>query len=162
MDNRYPIENIADIENNLVKSIGELIDNAKSITYRAINTTMVCTYYEIGRIIVETFQDGKVRAEYGTSVLKNASRRLSKKYGKGYSVDNLENMRKFFNAYSSQKSEKTSRIFKLSWSHYLFLSRIGNISERSFYEIEAINNNFASKYQTILPNKDDFAKLLSN
>lgn len=145
MEDNKAIANTAEIENQLVEGIGQLIDNARSLTYRTVNATMVCTNFEIGKIIVELLQNGKTRAEYGQSILKNASKRLTPKYGKGYSVDNLANMRKFYQVYSQQKSEKSSRIFKLSWSHYLFLSRIDDFSERSFYEIESVNNNWSLK-----------------
>ncbi|MEZ4929906.1 MAG: DUF1016 N-terminal domain-containing protein [Chitinophagales bacterium] len=51
---------------------------------------MVLTYFEIGRLIVESEQGGKNRAEYGKSQLKNISIDLTDKFGKGYSVQNLE------------------------------------------------------------------------
>ena len=56
------------------------------------------------------------------ALLKNLSIELTKEFGKGFSVDNLENMRRFYLVYS--KSETLSRKFELSWSHYIFLSRI--------------------------------------
>ena len=107
---------------------------------------MVYTYFEIGRLIIEEEQHGKDRAEYGKSVLKSLSHKLIKEIGKGFSVDNLENMRKFYLAYS--KSETASRNlegndFQLSWSHYLKLIRIDSLDERKFYEIEAIQNNWS-------------------
>ena len=107
---------------------------------------MVYTYFEIGRLIIEEEQHGKDRAEYGKSVLTSLSHKLIKEIGKGFSVDNLENMRKFYLAYS--KSETASRNlegndFQLSWSHYLKLMRIDSLDERKFYEIEAIQNNWS-------------------
>jgi predicted nuclease of restriction endonuclease-like (RecB) superfamily len=136
----------------------ELLKQARNSVVRTINKTMVYTYFEIGKIIVEEEQKGKSRAEYGKGLLKGLSEKLTKEFGKGFSVDNLENMRKFYLTYSisetasrkldSEKSETASRIldkpdFKLSWSHYLFLSKIDNPEERKFYEIEAINNNWS-------------------
>lgn len=71
---------------------------------------------------------------------------MSKAFGKGFSTDNLENMRRFYLVYS--KSEMVSRKFdlpnfRLSWSHYLKLVRITDVSERKFYEIEAIQNHWS-------------------
>ena len=62
-----------------------------------------------------------------------------------FSKDNLSNMRKFYLVYSSEKkiSKKVSDQFKLSWSHYVKLSRISNPDERKFYEIEAVKNNWS-------------------
>ncbi len=136
----------------------DLLKEARKSVVRTVNKTMVLTYFEIGRIIVEEEQKGKARAEYGKGILKGLSEKLTKEFGKGFSVDNLENMRRFYLTYSisekssrksnEKKSETVSRIFdetnfKLSWSHYLFLLKIDNSEERRFYEIEAINNNWS-------------------
>jgi hypothetical protein len=69
---------------------------------------MVMTYFEIERIIIEEEQKGKKRAEYGKNLLKDLSIKLTNDFGRGFSVDNLENMRKFYTTYS--KSETASRI----------------------------------------------------
>ena len=126
--------------------VREIIETARGAVYRDVNLTMVKTYWQIGRVILEEEQQGRERAEYGRSVLKTLSDKLIKEIGKGFSVDNLENMRKFYLAYS--KSETVSRNlesydFQLSWSHYLKLIRIDNPEERKFYEIEAIQNNWS-------------------
>lgn len=64
------------------------------------NTTMVYTYFQIGKMIVEELQQGEKRAEYGTKLLKDISKDLNTKVGKGFSVQNLERMRNFFLIYS--------------------------------------------------------------
>ena len=102
---------------------------------------MVRTYFEIGRIIVENEQNGKSRAEYGKETLKNLSERLTKDFGKGFSVENLDRMRFFYRTYSNSSTVLTN--FELSWSHYLFLMRIENMEERKFYEIECKNSNWS-------------------
>lgn len=96
----------------------------RRVTMRSIRQTMVYTYFEIGRIVVENEQQGKQRAEYGKQVLKELSKRLTVEFGKGFSVQNLENMRKFFLLYApSEKSQSPIRIFEnnnglLSWTHF--------------------------------------------
>ena len=158
---------------DLAERIERLITEAKKHTVAAVNTAMVYTYYEIGRMIVEDEQQGTQRAEYGKAVLKELSGRLTKRFGKGFSVDNLENMRKFYLSYSNsetlsrnlesdktnsetllrkspiiqipyRKSAQNSELhFTLSWSHYLKLMRIENLEERRFYELEATENNWS-------------------
>lgn len=133
-------------QEELFKKISHLLTNARSSIVKNINTTMVVTYYKIGQIIVEEEQNGSYRAKYGKSILKNLSEKLTNEIGKGFSVDNLENMRKFYLTYS--KSETQSRksdenVFQLSWSHYLKLIRIDDPKERKFYEIESIENNWS-------------------
>ncbi len=127
-------------ESSFYNEIKELLQNAKNRVYSTINTTMTQTYWQIGKRIVEEEQEGEGRAKYGKALLKNLSVELTQEFGKGYSVDNLENMRKFYIAFS--KSETVSRKFKLSWSHYIFLSRVSNQEERRFYEIEAVENSW--------------------
>lgn len=144
---------------NLYTKIAELLQTARQDLVRTVNQTMVYTYFEIGRMIVEEEQQGKERAEYGKQVLKELSARLISEFGKGFSVQNLENMRKFYLLYSvqaisqspvriSSKSQSLMRISEssnttLSWTHYLVLIRIENKDERSFYEIESLNNNWS-------------------
>ncbi len=136
-------------DKNLYNKIVELLSAARQNVVRAVNQTMVYTYYEIGRMIVEDEQHGKERAEYGKKVLKELSKRITAEFGKGFSVQNLENMRKFYLLYSpNEKSQSPIRISEkqnlvLSWTHYLVLIRIDKKEERSFYEIEALNNNWS-------------------
>lgn len=127
--------------NNIYQEIKELLYSAKNRVYQTINTTMTETYFQIGKRIVDEEQGGETRAEYGKSLLKLLSVQLINEFGKGFSVDNLENMRRFYLAF--QKSETVSRKFELSWSHYIFLTRIENIDERNFYEIESIENSWS-------------------
>ena len=127
--------------NNIYQEIKELLYSAKNRVYQTINTTMTQTYFQIGKRIVEEEQGGETMAEYGKSLLKLLSVQLINEFGKGFSVDNLENMRRFYLAF--QKSETVSRKFELSWSHYIFLTRIENIDEINFYEIESIENSWS-------------------
>lgn len=131
------------IDTHFISGIKELLQNARNSIYQTINTTMTQTYWEIGRRIVEEEQGGAIRAEYGKGLIKYLSLELTIEFGKGFSVDNLENMRKFYIAFSN--SERASRNFTLSYSHYIFLSRMTNENERNFYEIESTQNNWTLK-----------------
>lgn len=158
------MKNIAN--NHLLTQISALLDNARKGVAVAVNQTMVLTYYEIGRMIVEDEQNGESRAEYGKALLKDLSIHLTEKFGKGFSQRNLEQMRQFYLSYSipqtlSAKSENENdqkrqtlfdlfeirkslpEKFNLSWSHYLKLMRISDIKERKFYEIESFKNNWS-------------------
>ena len=87
-------------EEQLFYAISRLIDESRRQVAKAVNTAMVYTYYSVGQYIVEFEQGGKVRAAYGKEVLKRRSARLTEKYGKGWSEDNLENCRNLFLNYS--------------------------------------------------------------
>ncbi|WP_294310515.1 PDDEXK nuclease domain-containing protein [uncultured Chryseobacterium sp.] len=139
----------------LLKNISALLENARNKVVVAVNQTIVLTYFELGRMIVEDEQHGESRAEYGKAVLKDLSLHLTKRFGKGFSQRNLEQMRQFYLSYSipqtlSAESENINTIqqsslikFNLSWSHYLKLMRIKDPNERSFYEIESDKNNWS-------------------
>lgn len=139
--NTHIIENSS--INDLAIKIEGLIQEARQRIVSTVNTAMVYTYYEIGRYIVEDEQNGQNRAEYGKSVLKKLSAYLTPKFGKGFSVDNLQNMRNFYLCYSKYETLSRNSVFTLSWSHYLKLMRISNPEERRFYEIEATNNKWS-------------------
>ena len=130
-------------DTQLFTKIAELIETARQKVATTVNLAMVYTYFEIGRMIIEDEQQGKTRADYGKHILKDLSKRLTEKFGKGFSVDNLQNMRQFYKSYSIY--ETASRKFILSWSHYLILMRIDNLNERSFYEIECAARHWSLK-----------------
>lgn len=90
--------------NILYSKIAELLYTARQNVIHTINRSMVYTYYEIGRMIVEDEQQGKERAKYGKQVLKEISKRLTSDFGKGYSVENLDRMRFFYKIYSKSIS----------------------------------------------------------
>ncbi|WP_297647380.1 PDDEXK nuclease domain-containing protein [uncultured Treponema sp.] len=134
-------EVIKNKNDELYVQIASVLSKSRQFVVSTVNTTMVRTYFEIGRIIVENEQNGKSRAEYGKETLKNLSERLTKDFGKGFSVENLDRMRFFYRTYSNSSTLLTN--FELSWSHYLFLMRIDNPEERKFYEIECKNSNWS-------------------
>jgi len=129
------------LSNNLIKKISDLLKNSRNKVLSTVNQTMVITYFEIGRMIIEEEQNGKEKAEYGKQILNSLSRRLTSDFGKGFSQRNLEQMRQFYIIYS--KTQTVSAEFRLSWSHYLKLMRIDDINERKFYEIEAAKSNWS-------------------
>ena len=122
-------------------NVSDLLKAAQRAVLQTVNTTMVATYFEIGRMIVEEEQKGNKRAKYGDQLISDLSKKLTSEFGKGFSLTNIKQMRSFYISYS--KSQTLSDQFKLSWSHYLFLMRIDDESERNFYEIESIKNNWS-------------------
>jgi predicted nuclease of restriction endonuclease-like (RecB) superfamily len=132
--------------NEFFDTVADLIEQARDYVGRTTDLTKCVTYYEVGRRIVEEEQGGKARAEYGAGLLKALSRYLIERCGKGFSLTNLKQAKKFYLIYSpSLKGQMPSDFFKVGWSHYLILMRIENEDERRFYEIEAINGNWSYK-----------------
>ncbi|WP_294093910.1 PDDEXK nuclease domain-containing protein [uncultured Cetobacterium sp.] len=123
------------------ENILNILKNSREKVLKTVNITMVKTYFEIGRLILEEEQKGEYRGTYGKELLKNLSIRLTKDFGKGFSETNLKQMKTFYDVYKIRQT--LSDEFNLSWSHYLILMRISNIEERQFYEIEAFNSNWS-------------------
>ena len=130
-----------EIKKDIYEEIHELLSKVRQNIILNVNSTMTKTYFLIGKRIVEEEQNGNKRAEYGKNLIKILSEKLTKEFRKGFSQRNLEQMRTFYVRYSIPQT--LSAEFKLSWSHYLILMRIENISTRNFYEIEAIQNNWS-------------------
>lgn len=102
---------------------------------------MVRAYWEIGREIVEDEQKGETRAGYGENLLKNISKVLTARYGKGFDYSNLKNMRQFYQTYPIGDALRS----QLSWTHYRLLMRIEEPQKRSFYEIECATGNWSTR-----------------
>lgn len=156
----------------LAEKIENLVTDARKKVASVANTAQVYTYYEIGRYIVEDEQGGMVRAEYGKGILKRVSERLTERLGKGWSVENLTSMRKFYVLYSERTEIVTAgyeisqtntddyvisdptenrnqwsrnQKFALQWSHYQILTHVKDPDARSFYEIEAFKQQWSKR-----------------
>ena len=123
----------------VVHEIGDLLAAARSNVARQVNNELLSTYWNIGRIIAEYEQTVPERADYGKQTLKELSKALTNEFGKGFSVSNIQFMRRFYQAYQIQQTASV----KLSWSHYCELLSISDPDKRSFYEKEAVNSNWS-------------------
>lgn len=127
------------INENLIKQIKILLQSSRQKIATAVNTTLLNTYWQIGKIICENEQADPARAEYGKQTLKVISKELTNEFGKGFSVSNIQFMRRFYQNYQIQQTVSV----KLTWSHYCELLSISEDDKRSFYEKEAINANWS-------------------
>ena len=125
--------------NTLISNIEQTVAIAKEKLATSVNTTITETYWQIGKYIVETEQDGKIKAAYGKKLLTTLSHELTLRLGKGYSRPNLNNMRKFYLKYP--KCQTVSD--KLSWSHICELIKLDDDLERSFYERQTVKENWS-------------------
>ena len=145
-------------DNSFFESIAALIQQSRTGVVKYVNTTIVITYYEIGRRIIVQEQHGEKRAQYGKKMLQGLSDYLTANLGKGWSIQNLKLMRQFYMVYSKTRigqpvvSQSNSQIGEpvvsqlnpaISWKHYIHLMRITDTNERSFYEIEIAKNGWS-------------------
>jgi len=149
--------------------IVELLDAARQAAARSVNALMTASYWEVGRRIVEAEQQGKRRAGYGEQLIERLSADLTVQFGRGFGVNNLENMRRFFLAYprseisqtvsgklggapASENSQTLSgnlsltelaQVFTLPWSAYVRLLSVKDDHARRFYEAEALRGGWS-------------------
>lgn len=138
-----------------LENIVGLLESARGAAARSVNVVMTATYWEIGRRIVELEQSGQRRAEYGRSVMVQLAADLTKRFGRGLSLTNLKQIRKFYLTFpclvkgqatsdqsAIQKGQTASDLlfarFPLPWSHYVRLLSVENEETRRFYEGEAL------------------------
>ena len=126
-------------ENRLIESIKDIILTSRRNIVRSVNTEMLSAYWSIGRLIVEDEQKNQERAQYGEQTLKHISKRLKAELGNGFSISNLQFMRRLFLSYPNQQTLSV----KLSWSHYCELLTISDDNKRSFYEKECIASKWS-------------------
>ena len=96
----------------LYSDLKRIIEQSRKMVITNVNTIMLETYWNIGKRIVEEEQNGNLKAEYGSRLLKEISKELTNECGRGFSKSNLFSMRKFFIEYP--KFQTLSG--KLSWS----------------------------------------------
>ncbi len=118
---------------DLYQSIRDVLLLARTQVRQAVNTAMVQTYWQIGRLIVEHEQGGEKRAEYGQRVLPEMARRLTEDFGKGFSAQSLWNYRQFYLAFPILSTAWR----ELSWSHFKVLLRVKDAQAKSWYAAEA-------------------------
>lgn len=126
-------------DTKIVEQIKILLESARQKVAAEVNTTLLSTYWQIGKIIVEDEQKHNDRAEYGKQTLKTLSKTLTEEYGKGFSRSGLQNMRLLYLAYPKRQTLSG----KLSWSHYCELLIISDGQKRSFYEKECVNSRWS-------------------
>ena len=127
--------------NDMYNQISDIITNNKNKMIYQINNTLVENNFMIGKIIVENEQNGNIRAEYGKEILNKLSKKLTNKFGSGYSRSGLQNMRLFYDKYKNCQPLAGN----LSWSHYCYLIYIDDDDERKFYENECINSKWSKR-----------------
>ena len=89
----------------LIQQIIELVQTSRQFVVRQTNSVMVFTYFHIGRLIVQHEQKGNEKAEYGKATIKQLSKKLSTKFGNGFSERNIELMRSFFIAFQERANQ---------------------------------------------------------
>ena len=120
------------------KIIRDSLLTAKSKVYIAVNSAMVQAYWKIGQEIHKAYGEND-KSVYGQKLLKFLSEKLTKEFGKGFTVTNLKYMRQFYRAFPIGQILSD----QLSWSHYRLLMRVKDDNARQFYANESVKSNWS-------------------
>ena len=140
--------------------VSKIIDAARESAVRSVNAAMTAVYWLIGRRIVEFEQSGEERAEYGAALIERLAEDLTGRFDRGFSRQNVQNMRLFYLSYPIEKIRQTPSgiseaasielgfddllsAFPLPWSAYVRLLSVRNESAREFYEAEALRGGWS-------------------
>jgi hypothetical protein len=159
------VKALEDDHKSTLNDVAALLVQGRQAAARSVNALMTATYWQIGRRIVESKQGGELRATYGDELPQRLSADLTRRFGRGFGVDNLELMRLFYQSYAPttisespiRKStpappaitsgptmrnfslQELAESFPLSWTHYVHLMpRTRSREERSLYVAEAL------------------------
>ena len=136
------------------KALAELLSEARRASARSINAILTATYWEIGRRILTFEQGGNPRAPYGEALLEHLAKDLTSRFGRGFSVRNLGQMRTFFELWPPEKIRQTvsakssetipqtvsaewtglplanlAQALPLPWSHYVRLITVKDLKK---------------------------------
>ncbi len=150
------MQNILSI--TLIENIRNLLKESRNKLQHTVNTAIVETYWNIGRLIIEEEQQGKNRAEYGKKQLEILSEKLTDEFGKGFDVRNLRYMRTFYSTYPIRNAVRS----ELSWTHYRRLIRIEDVNTRNWYMEECLNENWSARALDRQINSLYYERLLSS
>ncbi|MDR0832879.1 MAG: PDDEXK nuclease domain-containing protein [Candidatus Symbiothrix sp.] len=159
---------IAQTEQTFINEVKTIIQNGQSQAYRAINSAMVETYWNLGKRIVEQEQQGEERAEYGAGLLKRLSAALTKEFGQGFSERSIRQYRQFYQMFSDSSIRRTPfaelqntdnqpntivrtlfaqswqpHFQHLTWSHIQRIMRVSNPEARAYYMKESAENTWS-------------------
>ena len=116
---------------SLLGDIRSMIEAAREQTARAVNSTLVLMYWQIGKRIREDVLQND-RAEYGKQILQTLSENLTEEYGRGFSEKSLWHMMRFAEVFPDEEIVSALRR-QLSWTHFKELIYLDDPMKREFY-----------------------------
>lgn len=135
MDNKPSIE----LNETLINNIKSIIVNSRKNIIEKVNRTLVLSYWQIGKLIIENKEEHKIDNKSSRQIILSLSKKLTKEIGRVFSRSNLFNMRKFHIEYPNVQTLSG----QLGLSHICELLIIDNKEKRNFYENEIINSNWS-------------------
>lgn len=154
-------DNINADDAQFISDIKAIVYTAKQKAYQAADLFQVAANWLVGRRIVEQEQNGRERAEYGKRIIELASEALTAEYGKGYSLTQIKNFKKFYLLFrgldiqQAMLAESTRISQTLSDQSSVLIPSKGQTPSDQFEIRYNIPNLSWSHYERLLRVKDD-------
>lgn len=150
MDNKLQKTGQNSLMDNFVKTddilndMCGIIESSQKAAYQAVNTTLIQRNWLLGYRIAEEELGGDERSEYGLRVIKEISKKLTQRYGKGYDRSNLYHCLKVYKTFPEIVDTVCRQSNSLlSWSHYRALLQVKDHDARAWYEKEAAEQTWS-------------------
>jgi hypothetical protein len=125
-------------EEAVINEVISIIEESKKKVASYVNTTLLITYWNIGKLIVE-YQGDNERTKYGDRLIERLSIELISRYGSGFTKSNLKRMRQFYEYFPISHSLSD----QLSWTHYKHIITVKNLLTRDYYINEAVSRQLS-------------------
>lgn len=140
----------------MINEIEKLLVNARMHIASEVNSTLLKTYMEIGRLIYEDISQHNFDIQYEKKSITYISNELKTKFGRGFSRSNVWNILNFYKEYHNVQTLSE----RLSWSHYCELLSISEKDKRHFYEVECARSRWSVRELRRQINSSLFERLL--
>ena len=129
---------------DLLKDMCGIIESSREAAYKAVNVALVQRNWLLGYRIASEEMQGEERAEYGSELIKNLSKKLTQSYGKGFDYSSLYKFVRFYKEFPEiLDSVRPKSLPLLSWTHYRILLQVNDKEARDWYEKEAIEQTWS-------------------
>lgn len=131
------------ISENAFEPVLDIIEHAKSRAIRAANAEMIQMYWDIGKYVSDSVEDGG----WGKSVVEDFSAFLRRHYpsAKGFSPQNIWRMKQFYETYRD-KEKLSPLVREISWSNnLLILSGCKTDEAKEFYLRLCARNGYSKR-----------------
>jgi len=128
--------NVSERYGDFFREVKEKIRHAQYEAAKAVNTTIISLYWEIGSSLSE-----KLKAGWGKAVAETLSDDIQKEFPgiQGFSARNLWYMVKFYEEYAGNEILQPL-VAEISWSkHLVIMTKCKNTQERLFYILATKN-----------------------
>jgi len=144
------------IVKELEKDVDILVNEASNIIDTAIRNIAwetIISYWKIGKLINEYKEEHN--SKYGDNIVLSFSDELKKKYGNGFSRQQINRMCLFHKKFEigSARSQSNNKILIgsapgqfISWRHYMELLDIKNKDEIEYYLNEITSGKWSTRY----------------